>query len=70
VSTDLRRSTERLPGRKGKLARITYLFTPISYREFKRHCGKQLKEKTLAAYLLSEGSPITCTELATTGFCL
>ncbi len=66
-ATDLRRGTERLPGRKGKLARTTYLFTPVSYREFKHHCGKKLKEKTLVAYLLSGGSPIACAELATTG---
>lgn len=64
---DLRRGTERLPGRKGRLNRTNYLFTPIAYREFKRHCGKKLKEKTLIAYLLSGGSPIACAELATTG---
>ncbi len=65
--TDLRRGTERLPGRKGKLARTTYLFTPISYREFYRVCGKVLAEKALIAYLLSGGSPIAAAELASYG---
>lgn len=66
-ATDLRRGTEKLPGRKGKLSRTTYLFTPISYREFKRQCGEVLGKNTLIAYLLSGGSPIACAELATTG---
>ena len=29
-AADLRRGSERLPGRKGRLARTTYLFTPVS----------------------------------------
>jgi predicted AAA+ superfamily ATPase len=66
-ATDLRRGAERLPGRKGKLPRTTYLFTPIAYREFKRQCGEMLGKNTLIAYLLSGGSPIACAELATTG---
>jgi predicted AAA+ superfamily ATPase len=66
-ATDLRRGSERLPGRKGKLARSTYLFTPISYREFHRVCHKKLKSDTLLAYLLSGGSPIACSELALSG---
>lgn len=63
-ATDLRRAAERLPGRKGKLLRTTYLFTPISYREFHRVCGKRLGQKTFLAYLLSGGSPIACNTLA------
>ena len=66
-ATDLRRGAERLPGRKGKLSRTNYLFTPVSYREFKKQCGKKLGNKTLTAYLLSGGSPIACTDLAITG---
>ena len=66
-ATDLRRGAERLPGRKGKLSRTNYLFTPVAYREFKRLCGKKLGDNTLIAYMLSGGSPIACTELATTG---
>lgn len=66
-ATDLRRASERLPGRKGKLARTNYLFTPISYTEFHRVCSKVLGPDTLIAYLLSGGSPIACGELATHG---
>ena len=66
-ATDLRRAHERLPGRRGKLARTTYLFTPLSYQEFHRVCGEQLGKNSLIAYLLSGGSPIACTTLATDG---
>lgn len=66
-ATDLRRGSERLPGRKGRLSRTNYLFTPISFYEFKRVCGSVLQSKTLLAYLLSGGSPIACAELASTG---
>lgn len=66
-ATDLRRGAERMPGRKGKLSRTTYLFTPVSYQEFKKKCGKALGKNTLIAYLLSGGSPIACAELAKTG---
>ena len=66
-ATDLHRGSERLPGRKGKLDRSSYLFTPLPYREFKRVCGEQLGEKTLLSYLLSGGSPVTCSELAEHG---
>ena len=61
---DLRRGTERLPGRKGRLGRTTYLFTPISFRAFRDTCGDRLGEKLLPAYLLSGGSPIALGELA------
>jgi predicted AAA+ superfamily ATPase len=67
-ATDLRRGIERLPGRKGKLDRTNYLFTPVAYSEFHRVCHSVLKEKTLTAYLLSGGSPIACNELASKGF--
>lgn len=67
-ATDLRRGSERLPGRKGKLAQTNYLFTPISYKSFHHACYEQLKEKTLPAYLISGGSPIACSELATRGY--
>lgn len=62
-ATDLRKGAERLPGRKGKLTRSTYLFTPIPYQEFISVCGNSLKEDRLITYLLSGGSPIACTEL-------
>ena len=66
-ATDLRRGIERLPGRKGKLARTNYLFTPVSYHEFHRVCHKALAKDTLIAYLLSGGSPVAGTELAVSG---
>ena len=62
-ATDLRRGAEKLPGRKGRLARTTYLFTPIPFAEFNRVCGSALGEDTLTAYLLSGGSPLACAEL-------
>ncbi len=66
-ATDLRRGSERLPGRKGKLQRTTYLFTPISYKEFHRIAEKKLKNNTLISYLISGGSPIACSELIQSG---
>jgi len=66
-ATDLRRGAEKLPGRKGKLDRTSYLFTPISYHEFKKVCGKTLGKNCLLAYLISGGSPIACSELASRG---
>jgi len=57
-AADLRHGAERLPGRKGKLARTQYLFTPLSYRAFKYACRDHLPEADiLPAYLLSGGSP-------------
>ncbi|MFC1760805.1 ATP-binding protein [Planctomycetota bacterium] len=64
-ATDLRRGTERLPGRKGKLERTDFYFTPLSYTEFKRVCGQTLGNDTLVAYLISGGSPMACVELYT-----
>ena len=66
-ATDLRRGVERLPGRKGRLDRTTYLFCPISYTEFLRVCGGELKDRTLDAYMLSGGSPVACAHLAEGG---
>jgi predicted AAA+ superfamily ATPase len=62
-ATDLRRGFERLPGRKGKLARTSYLFPPISYAEFRRVGGDSLGPQRLSAYLLSGGSPVALGEL-------
>jgi len=63
-AADLRRGTERLPGRKGRLARSSFLFTPVPYREFKRVCGGRLGADTVLAYQMSGGSPVACSELA------
>lgn len=66
-AADLRRGSERLPGRKGRLDRTNYVFTSISYTEFKKQCGDKLGNQTLSSYLLSGGSPIAACELAQTG---
>lgn len=63
-AADLRHGTERLPGRKGKLERTQYIFLPVSFTEFRRVCGRRLGSATLAAYLLSGGSPAACSEIA------
>ncbi|MBP9726564.1 MAG: ATP-binding protein [Gammaproteobacteria bacterium] len=63
-AADIRRGAERLPGRKGKLQRTNYLFTPISYSAFHQACSAVLGKDTFTAYFLSGGSPIACTELA------
>jgi predicted AAA+ superfamily ATPase len=63
-ASDLRHGAERLPGRKGRLGRTAYLFTPVSYDEFKRVCGHELGEDTVHAYLLTGGSPIACAHIA------
>ena len=65
-AADLRHGSERLPGRKGRLDRTAYLFAPVSFAEFRRVCGAALGTDTLAAYLLSGGSPLACGELAAT----
>lgn len=66
-AVDLRRGSERLPGRKGKLERSAYHFTSVPFREFKRVCGPKVRADTLHAYLLSGGSPVACNELAANG---
>jgi len=54
-AADLRRGSERLPGRKGKLDRTQYLFTPVSFAEYKRVCGEKLGDRLFLAYILSGG---------------
>lgn len=66
-ATDLRRGSERLPGRKGRLERTTYLFTPIAFAEFERVCGDALGEQTLPAYILAGGCPVALSEMAAHG---
>ena len=65
-AADLRRGIERLPGRKGKLSRTDYYFTPISFLEFKKVCGAALGGQTLNAYLLSGGCPLAAGQIAQT----
>ncbi|MFH0919837.1 MAG: AAA family ATPase [Fibrobacterota bacterium] len=66
-ASDLMRGTERLPGRKGRLSRTTYLFTPVPFHEFNRVCGEVLGGETLDAYALTGGCPAACSEIAGTG---
>jgi predicted AAA+ superfamily ATPase len=66
-ATDLRRGAERLPGRKGRLARTSYLFPPIPYAEFLRAGGGTLGPRVLGAYLLSGGSPVALGEMIRSG---
>ncbi|MBI2083100.1 MAG: ATP-binding protein [Deltaproteobacteria bacterium] len=62
-ASDLRRGSEKLPGRKGRLKKSEFLFLPISYREFHRLCGHKLGEKSWIAYLLTGGSPLACNDI-------
>jgi predicted AAA+ superfamily ATPase len=66
-AADLRHGAERLPGRKGRLARTSYLFLPVSYPEFMRAGGHALGTRALGSYLLSGGSPLACGELLRSG---
>ena len=66
---DLRRGTERLPGRKGKLTRTNFRFTPISYAEFRNKTLDYFKsEQALWAYILTGGSPVAINALISDGF--
>lgn len=62
-AVDLRRGTERLPGRKGRLKKTEYIFLPISYREFHHAAHRKLGDKTWMAYVLTGGSPIACNDI-------
>ncbi|MEW6751947.1 MAG: AAA family ATPase [Candidatus Latescibacterota bacterium] len=66
-AADLRRGAERLPGRKGRLSRTSFLFVPVSFAEYSRVCGAHLGSDLLPAYLLSGGSPVAGAELAAGG---
>lgn len=66
-ATDLRRGSERLPGRKGKLDRTHYWFTPVAFADFERTVGDRFGAHTVIAYLLSGGCPIAAAELAQHG---
>ena len=65
---DLRHGSERLPGRKGRLGRSSYIFCPVSYAEFVGKAEGRLEPDDLvSAYMLSGGSPIACAELLVGG---
>jgi len=62
-ATDIRRGSERLPGRKGKLKRTEYLFTGVSYKDFHAQFHQELGDDAWMAFLLSGGSPIAAKEI-------
>ena len=66
-ATDVRRGSERLPGRKGRLARTDYLFCGVSYKDFHAQCHSQLGADTWIAYLLCGGTPVGANEIAQLG---
>ncbi|MFW5803536.1 MAG: AAA family ATPase [Verrucomicrobiota bacterium] len=67
-AADLRRGAERLPGRKGKLPRTNYIFTPLSYSAFVRGCTPYIEPADLlSSYILSGGAPVAASALAAVG---
>jgi predicted AAA+ superfamily ATPase len=66
-ASDIQREAELLPGRKGKLARTIYLFVPLSYRVFHEKAFAVLGRHTLAAYLITGGSPPACAAVVEAG---
>lgn len=66
-ATDLRRGEERLPGRKGRLERTSYIFTALPYSEFSRVAGEELGDWKPWAYLLGGGCPAALAEIISEG---
>ncbi len=65
---DLRHGAERLPGRKGRLSRSSYVFAPVAFSDFVDKARDRLGNDDLApAYVLSGGSPIALAELLVGG---
>lgn len=62
-SSDIRRGSERLPGRKGKLDRNEYTFLPVSYHQFYKTCARELEHSAIYYYMLSGGAPIGLNEM-------
>lgn len=65
-SNDLRRASERLPGRKGGLQKSEYIFLPISYKEFFYQVESEshkFHNNLLHSYILSGGSPLAINSL-------
>jgi predicted AAA+ superfamily ATPase len=63
---DLRRGSEKLPGRKGFLERSDYIFLPISYREYRYQTRQEIGRfpaDVLWGYVLSGGSPLAINHL-------
>jgi len=66
-ATDLRRGAERLPGRRGRLDRTTWLFVPVAFSEFLRVCGDDVAGDAVETYLLAGGCPVALGELVSRG---
>lgn len=62
-AADIRRGSERLPGRKGKLKRSEYLFAGVSYKDFHAQFEDDFGDDAWIAYLLSGGSPVAAKEI-------
>lgn len=60
---DLRRGHERLPGRKGRLAKTEYIFLPCSYRAFYTNVYREFRGDSWKYYLLTGGSPFAANEI-------
>lgn len=61
---DLRHGAERLPGRKGRLPRSSFVFAPVSFSHFTEQAtGVLEKDDLVPAYILTGGSPVACAEL-------
>jgi predicted AAA+ superfamily ATPase len=59
---DLLTGSELLPGRKGRLARSNYIFTPVSFSNFSKVASLPPHDR-IALYLVSGGSPLACNSL-------
>ena len=66
-AADLRKGTERLPGRKGKLSRTTFYFTPVSFDAFCRQASSLPDADLVPAYILSGGCPLAAVEILKSG---
>jgi len=66
-AADIRRGSERLPGRKGRLERTEYLFTGVSYKDFHAQFQRDFGDDAWIAFLLCGGSPIAAREIWQTG---
>jgi predicted AAA+ superfamily ATPase len=59
---DLLTGSELLPGRKGRLARSNYIFTPVSFANFSKATDLPARDR-IALYIISGGSPLACNSL-------
>lgn len=61
---DIRRGSERLPGRKGRLKRTDFTFLPVTYKQFYKTCFRELGRGVATDYYsLCGGAPIGLNEI-------